>query len=153
VTVKQDIARPENACCHPVKNLLYKWQFFNSLLGREELWPPGMKLALRGEDRGPFVRPSILLNSWQCSPLGVKQGVLKFPQGVKVHPWWPSSPLETKLFFIFLLPSCQIVACIKVGMSWPDMAFCFMLGASHHHKDDVGCTSTPLWPIRANLCC
>jgi hypothetical protein len=24
VTVKQDIARPENACCHPVKNLLYK---------------------------------------------------------------------------------------------------------------------------------
>jgi hypothetical protein len=22
--------------------------------------------------------------------------------------------------------------------------FCFMLGASHHHKDDVGCTNTPL---------
>jgi hypothetical protein len=43
----------------------------------------------------------------------------------------------------FLLLSCQIVAYMKVSMSWPDMAFCFMPGASHHHKDDVGCTGTP----------
>jgi hypothetical protein len=35
----------------------------------------------------------------------------------------------------FLLPSCQIDAYMKVSMSWPDMAFCFMPGASHHHKD------------------
>jgi hypothetical protein len=35
-----------------------------------------------------------------------------------------------------LLQSCQIAAYMKVSMSWPDMAFCFMLGASHHHKDD-----------------
>jgi TRAP-type mannitol/chloroaromatic compound transport system permease small subunit len=45
-------------------------------------------------------------------------------------------------FLLFLLPSCQIDVYMKVSMSWPDMAFCFMPGASHHHKDDVGYTGT-----------
>jgi hypothetical protein len=35
---------------------------------------------------------------------------------------------------------------MKVSESWPDMACCFVPGASHHHQDDVGCTGTPLWP-------
>jgi hypothetical protein len=46
----------------------------------------------------------------------------------------------------FLLPSCQLTAYTKVSVIWPDMAFCFMPGASHHHKDDVGCTGAPFWP-------
>jgi hypothetical protein len=36
---------------------------------------------------------------------------------------------------------------MKVSMSWPDMAFCFMPGASHHHRDVVGCTGTQLLSI------
>jgi hypothetical protein len=51
----------------------------------------------------------------------------------------------------FLLPSFQIDAYIKVSMSWPDMAFCFMPGASHHHKNDVGCTGTQFWPNNAYI--
>jgi hypothetical protein len=43
----------------------------------------------------------------------------------------------------FLLPSCQFTAYMRVSVRWPDMAFCFMPGVSRHHKDDVGCTSTP----------
>jgi hypothetical protein len=35
----------------------------------------------------------------------------------------------------FLLPFCQFTAYLRVKVS-----FCFMPGASHHHKDDVGCT-------------
>jgi hypothetical protein len=50
---------------------------------------------------------------------------------------WPSPRLSFFEKTLFLLPSCQIAAYMKVSMSWPDMAFCFMLGASHHHKDDV----------------
>jgi hypothetical protein len=51
--------------------------------------------------------------------------------------------LEAVTLYIFLLPSCQMTAYMKVSMSWPDMAFSLMPGASHHQKDDVGCTSTP----------
>jgi hypothetical protein len=38
------------------------------------------------------VRPSILLNSRECSPLGVNEG-MNIPPGDKFHPWGPSSPL------------------------------------------------------------
>jgi hypothetical protein len=52
----------------------------------------------------------------------------------------------SKSHHTFLLPSCQFTAYMKVSMSWPDAAFCFMPGASHHHWDDVGCTGTPFRP-------
>jgi hypothetical protein len=44
---------------------------------------PGVKFS---------VRPSILLNSWVCSPLGMNKG-WTFPLGDEFHPWGPTSPL------------------------------------------------------------
>jgi hypothetical protein len=41
------------------------------------------------------VCPYILLNSIECSPLGVNEGV-DIPLGEKFHPWGPSSPLGVK---------------------------------------------------------
>jgi hypothetical protein len=38
----------------------------------------------------------------------------------------------------FLSPSCQFIAYMRVSTSLPDRAFCFMPGASQHHKDDMG---------------
>jgi hypothetical protein len=32
---------------------------------------------------------------------------------------------------------------MKVSVMWPDIACCFMPGASHSHKDVVGCTGIP----------
>jgi hypothetical protein len=32
---------------------------------------------------------------------------------------------------------------MKVSVSWPDMDFCFVPRASHHHKADVGCANAP----------
>jgi hypothetical protein len=42
-----------------------------------------------------YVSPSILLNSRECSLLGVNKGV-NIPLGDKFHPWGPSSPLGAR---------------------------------------------------------
>jgi hypothetical protein len=52
--------------------------------------PPGVKLSPGG------VRPSILLNSRECLPLGVNEGV-NIPLGDKCHPWGPGEKLRMTL--------------------------------------------------------
>jgi hypothetical protein len=50
---------------------------------RGKLWPQGWILPPEGVKFS--ARPSILLNSRECSPLGVNEG-WTFPLGAKFHP-------------------------------------------------------------------
>jgi hypothetical protein len=69
---------------------------------RGELWPQG-RICSPGVNFVPWgwsyplglklsVCPFIFLNSRECSPLGVNEGVNITPRA-KFHPWGPSSPL------------------------------------------------------------
>jgi hypothetical protein len=46
--------------------------------------------------------------------------------------------LFNSIFVAFLSVHCLYM---RVSVSWPDMALCFMPGGSHHRKDNVGCRS------------
>jgi hypothetical protein len=48
------------------------------------------------------------------------------------------------LYFFFV--AILSVHRVHKSGSWSDMPFCLMPGASHHHKDVVGCTGAPFWP-------
>jgi hypothetical protein len=76
---------------------------------RRKLWPhgqgcpPGVNFVPRGWSY-PLgvkfsVRPSILLNSIECSPLGWTKG-WSFPLGDIVHPWGPGLKLRMALRFM-----------------------------------------------------
>jgi hypothetical protein len=56
--------------------------------GRVWSYPLGVKFS---------VHPSILLNSRECSPLGVNEGV-NVPLGDKFHPWGPGVKLRMALW-------------------------------------------------------
>jgi hypothetical protein len=59
--------------------------------------PPGVNFVTWGEviPGGFTVGASALLNSRECSPVGVNEGG-KIPPRDKFHPWGPSSPLGAR---------------------------------------------------------
>jgi hypothetical protein len=104
--------RVEESCCNELG--MQRSVFYFAPWG--ELWPPGVKLAPRGEviTQGwrtslrpfrPSVHPSVLLNIRECSPLRVNKGVNnthrwqssllwnEFTPVKRVHPCETSSPL------------------------------------------------------------
>jgi hypothetical protein len=89
---------------------------------------PGAKLSLRGgfSPLGVifYVRPSILLNSRECSPLGVNEGVNITPRGLGENSpkgWlftMDSFSKITKVIQIFGLLFCLQKKCINFNKKW-----------------------------------
>jgi hypothetical protein len=78
---------------------------------RGKLWPPGVKFS---------VRPSILLNSGECSPLWVNKRGWTFPLGDKFHPWGPGIKLRMALCSLVIEWSLnKIVKSRAVTLLWP----------------------------------
>jgi hypothetical protein len=106
-----------------------------SFAPRGRVWPQGRSYPLRMKFS---VRPSILLNGSECSPLGVNKGVNITPRG-QLHPWGPGVKFSMALWtpnFVTIF-SCALCRRFPVVM--------FMLPLSH--RPCLKSFAAFLWPL------